>query len=165
MIITNANCSCNKISSKDSSVFEEYHLSDTIAICSDSPKMSKIVEYLSYPTISNINVISNNSSNKLIFNEGYYNSEDKLMIEVDLQEKLIYTTKTTSGYVYQYGINMFKTLSISIPEYTKNKSTKELVKSGRVQINPYIENIHIRKIDDKTIYRTILLLLEVNFFI
>lgn len=166
MIITNATSFYNKKTSIDSNVFEEYHMSDVISLSKDKPEINKVVEFLSYPTIKNINFLNNNIDNTYtISNEGYDNNKNKLVVELDISEKLIYTTKTQSGYVYTHNLNTIKNISISIPDHIKDKSTHELIKLGRLQINPYIENIHIRKIDVKNVYRTMLLLVEIKFFV
>ncbi|MGL5694065.1 MAG: hypothetical protein ACRCXA_08310 [Peptostreptococcaceae bacterium] len=165
MINTNAVSCADNIIHTESNIFKEYDLCDAINIQNENPKINKIVEYLSYPNIKKIDFF--NSKNKLnnIYSEGSLVNPSKLIIELDIKERAIYTTKTKSEYVYTHNINTIKTVSIDIPDKIKEKSTYELFKSSRLQINTHVENIHIRKIDDMNIYRTILLLLEVKFFI
>lgn len=166
MITTNSNRSLNKITSTDSNIFEEYNLTEPLNLSIDKPQINKIVEFLVYPEIKNVNFINSNKEDSyIVSNEGHYNNFNKLNIELEINEKIIYTTKTKSEYVYNHNVNTLKSVSISIPEYVKEKNTYDLFKSGRIQINPYIENIHVRKINDRNVYRSILFLIEVKFFI
>lgn len=165
MIITNAVSCIDNITPTDSNIFKEYDLYDTINIQKENPKINNIVEYLSYPSIKKIDFFNSQSKLDNIYSENSLVSPSKLIIELDIKERAIYTTKTKSEYVYTHNINTIKTVSIDIPNKIKEKSTYELFKYSRLQINPHVENIHIRKIDDINIYRTMLLLLEVKFFI
>lgn len=166
MIITNIDKSISELQSTNTNIFEEYTLTEPLNLLIDSPKINKIVEFLVYPKIKNINFI-NNKKEDLYFlsNEGYYKNFNKLNIELDIDQKIIYTTKTKSEYVYNSSINTLKNVSIPIPESINEHNTYNLFKSGKIQINPYVENIYARKINDHNIYRAILFLIEVKFFV
>ncbi|MGL4910956.1 MAG: hypothetical protein ACRC3Y_00860 [Romboutsia sp.] len=165
MIITNAVFCIDSITHTDSNIFKEYDLCDAINIQKENPKINKIVEYLLYPNIKKVDFFNNQDKLGNIYSENSLVNSNKLIIELDIKERAVYTTKTKSEYVYTHNINTIKTLSIEIPNKIKEKSTYELFKSSRLQINPHVENIHIRKIDDMNIYRTMLLLLEAKFFV
>lgn len=165
MIITNVAPLTNVLNSTDSNFFKEYDLSDAINICKDSPNINKVVEFLSYPTITKIDFLNRTNRGYEISNEGQEFNSNSLMVEIEIKERLIYTTKTKSEYVYTYSKNTLKNLEIPIPSKVKEKSSYELFKSSRLQISPHIENIHIRKIDDTNVFRTMLLLLDIKFFI
>lgn len=165
MIITNAVSYIDNINSSDSNFFKEYDICDAINIKVENPRINKIVEYLSYPSVEKIDFFKNENNLNNIYMENDSINFSKLIIELDIKERAIYTTKTKSEYVYTHNINTIKKLSIDIPSKVKEKSSYELFKSSRLQINPHVENIHIRKIDDMNIYRTMLLLLEVKFFV
>lgn len=165
MIITNVDPFTSTINSTDSNFFKEYDLSDAITICKDSPEINKVVEFLSYPTIKKIDFLNRPDTGNKISNEGQEFNSNSLMVEVEIKERLIYTTKTKSEYVYTYNKSTLKSLSVPIPKRIKEKSVYELFKSSRLQINPHMENIHIRKIDDANVFRTMLLLLDIKFFV
>lgn len=166
MIHTNVDSFKRKISSTKLDIFEEFDISNPISIKNNSPEINKIVEFLSYPSIKNIDFVEGNiNPNCLVSNDGNNNDLNKLVVEIEIKETMIYTTNTTSEYVYTHTIFTSKRLPISIPKYIKERSTYELYKSNRFQINPYMENIHVRKLDNSTAFRTLLLLLDIKFFI
>ncbi|MGL4803492.1 hypothetical protein [Paraclostridium dentum] len=166
MINTNVDSFKRKISSNKLDIFEEFDISSPISIKNSSPEINKVVEFLSYPSIKNVHFVEGSIESSLgISNDCNNNDLNKLIVEIELKETVIYTTKSVSEYVHNHNIVTVKSLPVSIPKVINDRSTYELYRSKRFQVNPYIENIHVRKLDDTTIFRTMLLLLDIKFFI
>lgn len=166
MISTNVDSFKRKISSTKLGIFEEFDISNPISIKNSSPEINKVVEFLCYPSIKNVHFVEGSIESSLgISNDGDNNDLNKLIVEIELKETVIYTTKTISEYVHNHNMFTVKSLPISIPKIINDRNTYDLYKSKRFQVNPYIENIHVRKLDDSTIFRTILLLLDIKFFV
>ncbi|MGL4911886.1 MAG: hypothetical protein ACRC3Y_05565 [Romboutsia sp.] len=149
----------NNINTKYSTIFKEYNISHVVSIPSPKPTVKKILESVAHPEVINIKVTDtiNRTSN-----EGQELSGNKLLVDFSIKGRLIYTSYGESGYVHIHNFDTLKSLAITLPKNIDSSNSQGLFKSGRLQVNPYIENVHTRKIDEQNVYTSILLFLDVK---
>lgn len=149
----------NNINENFSNVFKEYDISDVIIIPSIKPSAKSIIEIVAYPTVNNIKVVE---TENIISNEGKELSGKNLIVDMNIVGRMVYISDDDKDYIYVHNFENVKSVSLAVPKNIESSDTYGLYKSGRLQVNPSIENIHARKIDDRSIYTSILLYLDVK---
>lgn len=143
----------------NSKIFKEYNLCDVMNIPQNRPEINKVLESSVYPEVKDIKIIDTINETS---NEGNELSGHKLIVELYMKEKVIYNTKNRAESVHAMRFDTLKSLSVVIPKEINNKSTYDLFRSGRLEVNPYVEAVHIRKIDKRNVHRTLLLFIDIK---
>lgn len=141
--------------------FKEDILSEVLVLPYGKPDMGKVVDLMIYPRVEDIYIVDKvnyTSSN------GKRVSGLKLVAEISVTEKVTYAERGSCNYKIATNFNLFKSISIVIPESVNGESTKQLIKLGKVNVVPYIETVYKRQLNERSLYSSVLLLLEVNIF-
>lgn len=144
---------------KEVKYFREELIDEIIVIPEDRANIENVLSISVYPDIESISLVS---TERGLSNEGQMLSGIKLVVEVNLKRKITYIVDDMGKSVQAIPNNIIKNICVILPEYINSKNTCDLVRAGRININPYIEHVHFRKLDKRRIFNCIMILVDVR---
>ena len=136
--------------------FKEELFSSIIQRTDEVKDINKIISVSATCSANPIKLVNTKSSTS---NEGQTLTGKKLLIELNLDYRIKYTSSSLEKYIYILKSNMTKVMYIVMPTIINDTTIEELVRRKKVVIEPIIEDIYASRRDSDTIYvRTLLLL-------
>lgn len=163
-IITNGVCGIGISNNMPTNVkyFQEISVVETLKLPSDKPDIEKLSSVIISPRIISSKII--NTPVALSY-EGQNLSGYKLIVQVNLEEKIKYVARLPHRSVHStHYSNVIKSIFVVVPSEINGKSVCDLIRTNKYSINPYVEDIYAVKKDDRTIYKCVTILVDVNFF-
>lgn len=143
--------------------FTQIAVNERLLIPQPKPDMEQLLSITVDTSIESIKIIDTPIA---LSNEGQYLSGCKLVIELKIKEKIKYVadepTQTVHAAHYE---NLLKSIFIIVPCEVNGISTKELLNKKKVVITPYIEDIYGEMIDKRTIFKNIIIFIDVKFLV
>lgn len=157
---------CNSIMSCSQNIlpataqyFKEELVSEVLLIPSNKPNIERVLDVLVSPVIEDYKVIETPLG---VSNEGQNLSGVKLIVELRLKQKVTYVADEPTQTVHASHYETLKSMFVILPNDIDGRSACDLVRSGRVIINPYIEAVDFRVLDCRHIYKSVMVFLDVK---
>lgn len=140
--------------------FTEISIPETIKIPSIKPDMEQLVEVIVQAEIMSMRLVDTPCMKSF---EGQMLSGKKLILELKLKEKVVYVADEASQPVHAaHYEEVMRSVFIIVPKSVDGKSMELLLKSNKVRVTPYIEDIYAVQKDKRTIFKNITLLIDVT---
>lgn len=152
-------CQQQNILPKEATYFKEEIVSEILTIPPQKPDMERILDILVWPEIANIKLIETPVG---MSNEGQYLSGYKLIVEVNLKEKVTYVACEPTQSVHAAHFETLKSMFVILPKEINGRDVCDLVRADRIQVTPYIEATKFRMLDCRIIHKCVMLFLDVK---
>lgn len=152
------NCIQNEIP-MNPKYFKEEAICELLTIPHEKPDMERILDIVVWAEIENIRLVETEVGNSI---EGQKLSGNKLVVEVSLKEKVTYVADEPTQTVHAAHYEMLKSVFIIVPKTIGEKSLCNLIKSDRIIVTPYVEDVSFRMIDCRTIHKCVMLFLNAS---
>lgn len=139
--------------------FKEELISEILTIPSQKPNMERILKVLVNPEVESIKLIKTEVG---MSNEGQNLTGYKLVVEINIQEKITYVADEKTQGVYAAHFENMKSIFIVLPKEFEGQDICELVRSNRISVTPYIEAVKARMLDCRRVYKCIMLFVDVK---
>ncbi|MGL4736618.1 MAG: hypothetical protein ACRCW2_04095 [Cellulosilyticaceae bacterium] len=136
---------------KEETVMEILKLSDNMV------NIERIIDIMVDPIVTNVEIIATEQGTS---SEGQVLTGYKLLVEVTLREKVLYVGCIPTQPVQGAHFDITKVLYIVPPSKIGDTTICDLVAAGRIKVNPYIEKVHARILDCRTIQKCVSLFLD-----
>lgn len=150
---------CNNMLNDKIKYFKSQSICEIVTIPKMKPDMERILKALVCPCIVNVKIID---TKKGLSNEGQRLTGIKLIVEVNLKQKIIYVANEKTQKVHNANFETLKSMFVVLPEKINGQSVYELFDENKIKIIPCIETIYVRMIDKRTIQKCVLLFLKVK---
>lgn len=147
-------------------MFTEVTISELVKIPEGKPDIEDLLSIAVDVEIVSVRLID---TVKGTSNEGQYLTGHKLAIESKLRQKVKYVADEPSQSVYAAHFeNIISSISVVVPTTidigtpSVKTSIKTLFKQGRLVVSPYVEDIYGELRNKRTIYKNIILLINVT---
>lgn len=154
-------CVQQNILPKESKYFKEELVSEILIIPPQKPEMERILDIMVWPEVVNIKLVDTPVG---MSNEGQYLSGHKLVIEINLKEKVTYVACEPTQSVHAAHFETMKSVFVILPSKIDEKNICDLIRADRIQVTPYIEAIKFRMLDTRTIHKCVMLFTDVKIF-
>lgn len=141
--------------------FKEDTFYEILNIPGDRPDILKVVDLMIFPQVDNFYILETINA---VSNEGQKISGLKLIVQLSIKEKLTYMSTNSKTSIHAVDYNFLKSLFVVIPLMIDGRDTRELINLDKISIVPYIETVYKRKIDNRSLFHGILMLVNVKFF-
>ena len=139
--------------------FKEEAITELLSIPTQKPDMENILDILVWPEIENVNLIETMEG---VSNEGQRLTGAKLVVEVRLKQKVTYVAAEETQSVHAAHYEILKSMFVIIPDRIDGRKACDLLRSGKINVTPYIESVHFDMLDPRTIHKCVLLFLDVT---
>ncbi|MBW6410130.1 hypothetical protein [Clostridium weizhouense] len=137
--------------------FKEEIINEILTIISEKPNIERILNVVVDPKIVSMKLIETEEGYS---NEGQRLAGYKLIIELNIKEKITYVADEKTQSVHVAYFENMKSLFIVLPKEINCINTCELFRSNRIFVTPYVEAVKARKLDCRNIHKCILLLVN-----
>lgn len=143
----------------DPKYFTEISIPETIKIPEIKPDMEQLVEVIVQAEIMSMRLVDTPCMKSF---EGQMLSGKKLILELKLKEKVVYVADEADQPVHAaHYEEVMRSVFIIVPKSVDGKSIELLLKSNKVRVIPYIEDIYAVQKDKRTVFKNITLLIDV----
>lgn len=139
--------------------FKQENLSHITNIPLSEPSVSNILNTVVWVKINEIRLIQ---TDKGVSNAGIKITGSKLMVRFKIEGKITYVSEESIKSVHATKFETEKSSSIIVPREKDGKSILNLYRENRISVTPYIEGTYSRRIDEYTIYSSVLVLLDAS---
>ena len=139
--------------------FKEELISEVLTIPVPKPNIERILKVLISPEIVDVKLIETEIGQS---NEGQNLTGNKLVIELNIKEKITYVANDKSQSVHAAHYENMKSIFVVLPNEVKGQKVCDLLRANRLTITPYIEAVKTRVLDSRTIYKCILLFVDIK---
>lgn len=141
--------------------FTEVTIPEILKIPEQKPDMEQLLAVIVQPKIVSVRVVDTPCA---LSYEGQHLSGYKLVIEMMLWEKIKYVADepTQSVHAAEYE-QVLKSVFVVVPCEFGGKKLKDLLRTNRIVVTPYVEDIYGEMRDKRTIFKNIALLIDVTF--
>lgn len=143
---------------KEAKYFKEELIDEVLTIPLNKPEVDKLLDILVSAEVMDIKTVDTLLGRS---NEGQNLSGIKLVAEIKIKNKVIYSSCKPLHGVYACHYETYKSMFVILPEKIGNRYTCELVLLGRLNVVPYIEGQISRKLDCRNIHKSTMILLDV----
>lgn len=144
----------------DPKYFTEISIPETIKIPEIKPDMEQLVEVIVQAEIMSMRLVDTPCMKSY---EGQMLSGKKLILELKLKEKVVYVADEADQPVHAaHYEEVMRSVFIIVPKSVDGKSIELLLKSNKVRVTPYIEDIYAVQKDKRTVFKNITLLIDVT---
>lgn len=157
---------CNKLGScsqgilpETANYFKEELVSEILTIPTQKPDIERVLDILVWPEIENIKLIETPVG---VSNEGQRLSGAKLVVEVRLKQKVTYVANEPTQSVHAAHYETLKSMFVILPTEVGENNICDLVRTNRINVTPYIEAVHFRQLDCRTIHKCVMVFLDVK---
>ncbi len=140
--------------------FKEEAISERLVIPSQKPDIERILNVLVSAEVEDVNLVDTEVG---MSNEGQNLTGYKLVVELKLKEKVIYVADEDCQSVHSAHYESMKSIFVILPKEYNGEDVCDLVRANRIQVNPYIEATKACMLDERTIHKCVLLLVDVKF--
>lgn len=144
---------------KDIKYFKEEAICEVLTIPCQKPDMERILDIMVWPEIENIRLVDTEEGYSI---EGQRLSGTKLVVEVRLKEKVTYVADEITQSVHAAHYETLKSIFVVVPAIIDDKPICNLVKTGRLSVEPYVEDAMWEMIDCRRIHKCVMLFLNVT---
>lgn len=144
---------------KEVTHFKEEVISERLVIPSQKPDIEKILNVIASVDVEDMNVVETEIG---MSNEGQNLTGYKLVIELKIKEKVTYVAAEDCQSVHSAHYETMKSIFVILPKEYNGEDICSLVRADRVQVNPYIEATKASILDERTIHKCLLLLVDVK---
>lgn len=144
---------------EDIKYFKEESICEVLTIPCEKPDMERILDIAVWPEIENIRLVDTEVGYSV---EGQRLSGMKLIVEVRLKEKVTYVADEITQSVHASHYEILKSIFIVVPSVIQDKPICNLIKSGRLTVEPYIEDVMWEMLDCRKIHKCVMLFLNVS---
>lgn len=145
----------------DPKYFTQVSIPETLCIPNPKPDMEQLLSVAVDPVVEAVKLIDTPVA---LSNEGQNLSGCKLIIELKLREKVKYVadepTQTVHAAHYE---NVLKSIFVVVPCEVNDIPVRNLLERNRVIVTPYIEDIYAEMVDKRTIFKNIIVFVDVKF--
>lgn len=142
--------------------FQEVNIVETLVIPEEKPDMEKLSSVIVSPKVVATKLISTPIA---LSYEGQNLSGHKLIVELNLQEKIKYVADMPNQSIHAaHYDNIMKSVFVVVPEIYNGHRVCDLIRKNKFSVTPYVEDIYAVMKDSRTIYKCITLLVDVKFF-
>lgn len=149
------------ILSKNTLYFKEEEFSGVLVLPNNRPNIEEILSVVIFPELESIRLLSTEVGKS---NEGQVLTGSKLVIKLNLKEKVTYITDQVTQSSQTVYFEKLKSFFVILPNEVDGKSICELIRLNKFIINPYVEHISTRLLDSRTIFECVLLYIGVKLF-
>lgn len=139
--------------------FKEELISEALTIPMPKPNIERILKVLISPEIVDINLVETEIGQS---NEGQNLTGYKLVVELNIKEKITYVAKDKSQSVHAAHYENMKSVFVVVPKDVNGEKVCDLLRANRLTVTPYIEAVKTRVLDYRTIYKCIMLFVDVK---
>lgn len=158
MTCNSISCSSSNLMPDNIKYFKEEIISEILEIPVQKPDMEIIKDILVWPEVVSTKLIETEVGKS---NEGQYLSGYKLVVEIKLNQKVIYVADEKTQSVHGAHFENMKSMFIIIPEEIGGESACDLFRADKLQVVPYVESIKFRMLDNRRIHKCVMLLVNV----
>lgn len=144
---------------KETTYFKEEIICEILSIPAQKPDMERLLDVMVWPEVVSINLVD---TQKGLSHEGQRLSGIKLVVEINLKEKVTYVANEPTQSAHAAHYETLKSMFVVLPEYVGEKKICELVRADRLAITPYVEDVCARMLDSRTIHKCVMLFLDVK---
>ncbi|WP_066869877.1 DUF3794 domain-containing protein [Clostridium mediterraneense] len=159
MAIFKGSCIQNMLP-KDAKYFKEEEISEILTIPCQKPEVENVLSVLVSPEVEDIKVIDTEVG---ISNEGQVLTGSKLIVELRIKEKITYVADEETQSVHAAHYENLKSFFVVIPNEIDGEYACDLLRSNRISVTPYVEAVHSKMLDKRTIFKCVLLFIDVKF--
>lgn len=142
--------------------FQEVNIVETLVIPEEKPDMEKLSSVIVSPKVVATKLISTPIA---LSYEGQNLSGHKLIVELNLQEKIKYVADMPNQSIHAaHYDNIMKSVFVVVPEIYNGHRVCDLIRKNKFSVTPYVEDVYAVMKDCRTIYKCITLLVDVKFF-
>lgn len=145
---------------KEALYFKEEEICEILEIPCQKPDIENILSVIVSPEIENLRIVETEVGRS---NEGQVLTGSKLVLEIKLREKITYVADEATQSVHSAYYENLKSFFVIIPNEIDGENVCELLRANRISVNPYIEAVHARMLDCRTIFKCVLLFIDVKF--
>lgn len=147
---------------KTAKYFQDVTIIDTVIIPDYYPAIDSISSIVVYPKILYTKLINTPMS---VSYEGQHLSGYKLIIELNLQEKIKYVAEDTEQSVHAINYtSTHKSIFIVVPKEINGNSISDLIRRKKFSAMPYVQDVFAIKKSPRSIYKAVSILVNVKFF-
>ncbi|MGL5380750.1 hypothetical protein [Clostridium sp.] len=143
----------------DPKYFKEEAICEVLTIPCQKPDMERPLEVIVWAEIENIRTVETEQGVSV---EGQKLSGTKLVVEVRLKEKLTYVANEATQTVHAAHYETLKSMFVIVPSELNGKPICNLLKSQRLRVIPYVEDVTWRMLDCRNIHKCVMLFLDVK---
>ena len=145
-------------SDQQNSFFSLASVTEKLVLPENLPDIMQIVSMIVEPEIISIKVINTTRGLSL---EGSNMTGKELVLQLKLKQKLLYEADVHERTIHTYQNECFQSFCIVIPEIIKGSAPEELIKSRYLETRVHIKNYSLRRINNRTIFKSIILFTNV----
>lgn len=153
-------CTQNNILPQNSKYFKEEEVSEILCIPPQKPDMENILSVVISPVVENIRIVDTEVGKS---NEGQVLTGKKLVVELRIKEKMTYVADESTQSVHATHYENIKSFFVIVPNELNGHDICELVRGNRVTVTPFIEAVNTRMLDKRTIFKCLLIFIDVKF--
>lgn len=139
--------------------FKEEIICEILSIPAVKPDMERLLDVMVWPEVTNINLVETPKGRSY---EGQYLSGNKLVVEINLKEKVTYVANEPTQSAHAAHYETLKSLFIVLPEEINGEKICELFRADRILVTPYVEDVCARMLDTRTIHKCVMLFVDVK---
>lgn len=139
--------------------FKEELISEILTIPDNKPDMEQVLDISVWPEVQDIHLIETKVG---MSNEGQCLTGLKLVVDIKFKEKVSYVACEPTQSVHADQFECLKSIYVIVPETINDISIHDLIRSGRLQVTPYIEAIKFRMLDSRNIHKCIMVFIDVR---
>ncbi|MGL5675383.1 MAG: hypothetical protein ACRDDX_03125 [Cellulosilyticaceae bacterium] len=147
----------NTLYPNNSTCFKEDLINEIFTLENRMLDIVKVIEVDVEPSIGEIQLIE---TDKKMGHDGFVDTGYKLMVEMHIRGKLLYTSYHNNQAIQGIRFEMVKYFSLGVPEQIAEESIRQLYAKGKLMVQPYIEKVYARALDTRTIQCCIAFFLE-----
>ena len=140
--------------------FSQCELKSAIDISTDLPDIDEIVSIIVDPKILSSKVIKTMEG---ISCEGQNLSGCKLLVRIEVNQRIMYAADNSQRSIHVIEDKSFENVHIVVPPFIEGTKVEELLQFQRFNLNVFIEDIVVNRINSRKILTTIYLLSEAKY--
>lgn len=153
------NCIQNTILPEEAKYFKEEIVCEILSIPPQKPDMERLLDVIVDAEVVNINLIETQKGRS---QEGQYLSGYKLVVEINIKEKVTYVANEPTQTAHAAHYETLKSMFVILPPEVNGKKICDLVRANRLTVIPYVEDVCARMLDKRTVHKCVMLFLDVK---
>ncbi|MEG0013670.1 MAG: hypothetical protein RR324_02395 [Cellulosilyticaceae bacterium] len=139
--------------------FKEEMVCEVLSIPAQKPDMERLLDVMVWPEVVCTKLVETEKGRSF---EGQYLSGVKLVVEVNLKEKVTYVANEPTQSAHAAHYETLKSMFVVLPEYVNGKKICDLVRSNQISVTPYVEDVCARMLDARTVHKCVMMFLDVK---
>lgn len=141
--------------------FTQICVPETVKLPNEKPDIEDLVSVMVDAKVISVRLINTPVSTS---REGQILTGRKLIVELKLKQKVTYVAEEPSQSIHAAHFEkLVSSIFVVVPPVIGTIPIETLFNRNRILITPYIEDIYGKKIDKRTIFKNITILLNVTF--